>query len=86
MKNYNTILNENVEWAKGVFAKIDKKMSAVTLRSRDKVVDGVDENGRFGQNERKDRHTLKGGGERQENAGNMRYPFGNTCREGGFAL
>ena len=45
MKNYNTILNENVEWAKGVFAKIDKKMSAVTLRSRDKVVDGVDENG-----------------------------------------
>ena len=45
MKNYNTILNENAEWAKEVFAKIDKKMSAVTLRSRDKVVDGVDENG-----------------------------------------
>ena len=45
MKNYTTILNENLEWAKSTFAKIDKKMSAVTLRSRDKVVDGVDENG-----------------------------------------
>ena len=45
MKNYNEILNENLEWAKETFAKIDKKMSAVTLRSRDKLVDGVDENG-----------------------------------------
>ena len=45
MKNYNTILNENVEWAKEVFAKIDTKMSAMTLRSRDKTPDGVDENG-----------------------------------------
>ena len=45
MKNYNEIINENIEWAKETFAKIDKKMSAVTLRSRDKLPDGVDENG-----------------------------------------
>ena len=45
MKSYNEILNENLEWAKETFAKIDKKMSQVTLRSRDKLVDGVDENG-----------------------------------------
>ncbi len=34
-----------MDWAKETFAKIDKKLSAVTLRSRDKIVDGVDENG-----------------------------------------
>ena len=45
MKSYNTILNENLEWAKETFAKIDKKMSAMTLRSRDKIPDGVDANG-----------------------------------------
>ena len=45
MKNYNEILAENLEWAKETFAKIDNKMSAVTLRSRDKLPDGVDENG-----------------------------------------
>ena len=45
MKNYNQILEENRAWAEEAFAKIDKKMSAVTLRSRDKLVDGVDANG-----------------------------------------
>ncbi len=45
MKNYKELLAENIEWAKEAFAKIDRKMSAVTIRSRDKVVDGVDENG-----------------------------------------
>ena len=45
MKNYNQILNENLEWAKETFAKIDKKMSKVTVRSRDKVAYTVDENG-----------------------------------------
>ena len=45
MKNYNQLLLENVEWAKSTFDKIDKKMSKVTLRSRDKIVDGCDENG-----------------------------------------
>lgn len=45
MKSYNTLLKENRAWAEDVFAKIDKKMSAVTVRSRNKIVDGVDENG-----------------------------------------
>ena len=45
MKNYNELLSENVEWAKEVFEKIDNKMSSVTVRSRDKIVDGCDENG-----------------------------------------
>ncbi len=45
MKNYKELLCENRAWAEEVFAKIDKKMSAVTLRSRDKIADGVDENG-----------------------------------------
>ena len=45
MKNYKELLSENIEWAKETFAKIDNKMSAVTLRSRDKLPDGVDENG-----------------------------------------
>ncbi len=45
MKSYNTLIKENRAWAESVFAKIDAKMSAVTVRSKDKVVDGVDENG-----------------------------------------
>ena len=45
MKNYNELLSANVEWAKEVFEKIDNKMSSVTIRSRDKIVDGCDENG-----------------------------------------
>ena len=45
MKNYNELLAENKAWAEETFAKIDKKMSAVTLRSRNKIPDGVDENG-----------------------------------------
>ncbi len=45
MKNYNEILNENIEWARETFRKVDEKMSKVTLRSRDKLADGVDENG-----------------------------------------
>ena len=45
MKNYNEILAENKAWAEETFAKIDKKMSAMTLRSRSKIPDGVDENG-----------------------------------------
>ena len=42
MKNYNEILNENKEWARETFAKVNEKMSKVTLRSRDKLADGVD--------------------------------------------
>ena len=45
MKSYNTILAENRAWAEEMFNKIDTKMQAVTLRSRDKLPDGVDENG-----------------------------------------
>ena len=45
MKNYNEILSENIEWVRETFKKVDAKMSKVTLRSRDKLADGVDENG-----------------------------------------
>ena len=45
MKSYNTILEENLAWAKETFDKVNTKMSAMTQRSRDKVVDGVDKNG-----------------------------------------
>ncbi len=45
MKSYKTLIEENRAWAEEVFAKIDKKMSAVTVRSRDKIADGVDEKG-----------------------------------------
>ena len=45
MKNYSEILSENISWVEDTFKKIDAKMSLVTLRSRDKLADGVDENG-----------------------------------------
>ena len=45
MKNYTEILNENRAWAESTFKKVDEKMSKVTLRSRDKLADGVDANG-----------------------------------------
>lgn len=45
MKNYDAILKENIYWARETFAKIDGKFSKVTLRSRDKLSDGVDKNG-----------------------------------------
>ncbi|MBO5945254.1 MAG: glycoside hydrolase family 88 protein [Clostridia bacterium] len=45
MKNYKELLKENRAWAEDVIKKIDGKMSAVTLRSRNKLPDGVDENG-----------------------------------------
>ena len=45
MKNCKTLLEENRAWAEAEFAKIDAKMSQVTLRSRDKLADGVDANG-----------------------------------------
>ena len=45
MKSYETLKKENLAWAKETFEKIDKKMSAVTLRSRNKLPDGVDQNG-----------------------------------------
>ena len=45
MKNYNEILTENKAWAEATFKKIDNKMAAMTLRSRNKIPDGVDEQG-----------------------------------------
>ena len=45
MKNYKQLLEENKAWAEGVFKKIDAKMSEVTIRSRNKVPDGVDKDG-----------------------------------------
>ena len=45
MKNYNQILEENRAWAEQSFAKIDAKMREVTIRSREKLPDGVDANG-----------------------------------------
>ncbi|MBE6635622.1 MAG: glycosyl hydrolase family 88 [Ruminococcaceae bacterium] len=45
MKSYKTLLDENRAWAEDTFKKIDKKMSEMTLRSRDKIPDGVDKDG-----------------------------------------
>ena len=46
MKKYSELLAENKAWVEETFKKVDAKMSKVTLRSKDKIVDGVDENGR----------------------------------------
>ena len=45
MKNYKTLLDDNRAWAEDMIKKIDAKMQHVTLRSRNKLPDGVDENG-----------------------------------------
>ena len=45
MKNCNELIAENRAWLEETFKKIDTKMSKVTLRSRNKLADGVDENG-----------------------------------------
>ena len=45
MKNYREILNENRAWVEETFKKVEAKMSKVTLRSRDKLADGVDADG-----------------------------------------
>ena len=45
MKNYKELIAENRAWAEDMFAKIDNKMSAMTIRSRSKIPDGVDANG-----------------------------------------
>ena len=45
MKTYKNILKENRAWAEELFSAVDKKMSAVTVRSRSKLPDGVDKNG-----------------------------------------
>lgn len=45
MKNYSTIIAENRAWAEEIFNKLNEKMSCVAVRSRNKLPDGVDENG-----------------------------------------
>ena len=45
MKTYSEILAENKAWAEETFKKVDNKLSAVTIRSRDKLVDGVEADG-----------------------------------------
>ncbi len=45
MNNSLNLSKENLAWAEEMFKKIDKKMSLMTIRSRNKVVDGTDENG-----------------------------------------
>jgi unsaturated chondroitin disaccharide hydrolase len=45
MKTQSQLIAENKKWAEEMLAKVDKKMSAVTLRSRNKLPDGVDKNG-----------------------------------------
>ena len=45
MKTYLNILEENRAFAEETFTKIDKKLTAMTERSWDKLPDGVDENG-----------------------------------------
>ncbi len=46
MKNCKELLAENRAWIEDMFAKIDAKMSKVTLRSANQLVDGVDAEGR----------------------------------------
>ncbi len=46
MKNCKELLAENKAWIEETFKLIDEKMSKVTLRSANLLVDGVDENGR----------------------------------------
>ena len=46
MKNYKELIEENRAWLEETFKKVDNKLSKVTLRSRDKLVDGVGEDGK----------------------------------------
>lgn len=46
MKSYKKILEENRAWVDETFAAVDKKLSAVAVRSRDKLVDGVGPDGK----------------------------------------
>ena len=45
MKSYQTLLLETQDWAREVMKKIDNKLSAMTLRSYDKLPDGVTPDG-----------------------------------------
>ena len=45
MKKHSEIIRENKAWAQEMLALVDKKMSKVAVRSRNKLPDGVDESG-----------------------------------------
>ncbi len=45
MKDFKTILKENRAFAESTFEKINKKTLQMAIRSREKLVDGVNENG-----------------------------------------
>ncbi len=45
MKTHSQIILENRAWAEEMLSLVDKKMSRVALRSRNKLPDGVDEHG-----------------------------------------
>ena len=45
MKSYKHLFEENLDWAKETFEKLNKKAAVMAVRSRDKIADGVDENG-----------------------------------------
>ena len=45
MKNYKTLLAEAQPWIEETFRKMDKKLSVMTVRSRDKLADGVGADG-----------------------------------------
>ena len=44
MKNYESIIKENREWAEKLFEALENKLSVMTVRSRDKIPSNVDEN------------------------------------------
>lgn len=45
MKSYQQLLNENAAWAKEIFEKLDKKLTATALRDREKIPTVADRNG-----------------------------------------
>ena len=46
MKNADMILKENKKWIDETFAKLDKKLAKMAVRSKDVIADGVDEKGK----------------------------------------
>jgi len=46
MKNCKELLAENLAWVEETFAKIDKKMQTVTVKNRDRLVEGTDAEGK----------------------------------------
>ena len=44
MQNYKSIIKENAKWAEDLFCDLEKKLSVMTERSKDKIPSNVDEN------------------------------------------